>query len=260
MSLVLLEEKNSIATLTFNHPDKLNAMTEAMGEAMQSRVEEIKQKPNLRVIIIQGAGRAFSAGGDLQFLLDHQKNTPEENTQKMLAFYSKFLALREIPVPTLAKIHGHAIGAGLLVSLACDLRYASQESKLAVNFAKLGLSSGMGGLYTLSRLAGMARAAELAFTGKTILASEAQEIGLINQVYPAEKLDQEVQKIAESIAANGPIALKIIKKGLQMAPEASLEKILNYEAQGQAQCYASEDLKEGIEAIRAKRSPNFKNR
>lgn len=257
MPLVLWEQQGPIGTLTLNNPESLNAMTEAMGEAIQAQVPQINQIADLRVVIVKGAGRAFSAGGDLNFILRHTKQTPEENQAEMVEFYGKFLSIRKIVVPTIAMLHGPAIGAGFMVALACDLRYAATPSKMAANFAKLGLSSGMGSLYWLTRLAGSARAADLLFTGRTILADEAERFGLINEALEPEALEEKVMSVAKQIAVNAPVALKVMKQGIQEADLASIEDVFHYESQGQAKTFATQDLVEGVAAIKEKRAPQF---
>jgi enoyl-CoA hydratase len=167
------------------------------------------------------------------------------------------MKLRDIEVPTIAVINGHAIGAGLLIALACDLRYAVKEAKLAVNFAKIGLSSGMGGLYWLTKLVGPAFAAELMFTAKTFSAEDAYRLGLLNGAYPAQALEAKVYEVTEQIVANAPLALKIMKKGIQKAVTGRLQEIFEYESEGQAKSFATEDLKEGVQAIQEKREPRF---
>lgn len=258
--LVLLEQHGPVGKLILNNPQELNAMTPAMGDAISEAVDRVNAARDLRVVILTGAGRAFSAGGNLQFILDHSTRSLEENKREMIEFYGKFLKLRDIEVPTIAMLNGPAVGAGLLIALACDLRYAAAEAKLAANFAKIGLSSGMGGLYWLTKLAGAARAAELLFTGKTITAAEAERLGLINGVFPADQLEADVLAVAQTIVQNAPLALRIMKKGVQKAVTASLEDIFDYEATGQAQTFLTEDLQEGVRAIQEKRPPQFTGR
>jgi enoyl-CoA hydratase len=257
MHQILFEQTGPIGKLTLNNPQELNAMTPEMGEAIKNIVPEINKKKDLRVLLITGTGRAFSAGGNLDFILAHTQKSLEENKIDMKEFYSKFLSLRNIEVPTIAVLNGPAIGAGFLVALACDLRYAVKNAKLAVNFAKLGLSSGMGGLYSLTKLVGPAIAAELLFTGKLFTAEQAYEWKLVNGVFATEELNSKVQEVAELIARNAPISLKIMKLGVQRAVTGSLEELIEYEAVGQAKTFATKDLLEGIEAIRGKREPRF---
>lgn len=258
MSLVLFEQQGPIGILTLNNPDSLNAMTEAMGEAIASRVAALNQMKDLRVVILRGAGRAFSAGGDLNFIFERTQKSSEENQQDMVAFYSKFLSIRDIEVPTIAMIHGPAIGAGFMVALACDLRYAATQTKMAANFAKLGLSSGMGSLYWLQRLAGPAQAADLLFTGRTISAEEAKPMGLVNEVLSSESLEERVFAVAKQIAHNAPVAVKIMKKGICETILATLDQVFQYESQGQAQTFATQDLVEGVQAMKEKRKPEFR--
>ncbi len=257
MSLILFEQQGPIGKLTLNNPQELNAMTPEMGEAIKNIVPEINSKEDLRVLLITGTGRAFSAGGNLDFILQHTKQSLEDNKIEMKEFYSKFLSIRKIEIPTIAVLNGPAIGAGFLVALACDLRYAAKDAKLAVNFAKLGLSSGMGGLYSLTKLVGPAIAAELLLTGKTFSAEQAYEWGLINGVFSAEELHPKVQEVAELIARNAPISLKIMKQGVQRAVTGNLEELIDYEALGQAKTFATQDLLEGVQALREKREPRF---
>jgi enoyl-CoA hydratase len=257
MSLIIFEQYGPIGKVILNNPDQLNAMTPEMGDAIAKIVPELNANKELRVVILTGTGRAFSAGGNLQFILDHTTQSFEQNKKEMMAFYSKFLSLRKIEAPTIAAINGHAIGAGFLIALACDLRLAAKEAKLAANFSKIGLSSGMGGLYWLTTLAGPALAAELLFTGKNISAEEALRMHLINAVYPAAELEAKAMEMAQQIAANAPLALKVMKKGVQKAVTSTLEDIFDYESEGQAKSFATEDLKEGIKAIQEKREPRF---
>ncbi|MCE9625069.1 MAG: enoyl-CoA hydratase/isomerase family protein [Deltaproteobacteria bacterium] len=257
MSLLLFEQEGPLGKLTLNNPQELNAMTPEMGDAIAAIVPKINANPELRVVILTGAGRAFSAGGNLQFILDHTPQGYDQNKREMIEFYSKFLQLRNIEVPTIAMLNGPAIGAGFLIALACDLRYASSEAKLAANFAKIGLSSGMGGLYWLTKLAGPAVAAELLFTARTFPAEEGLQLGLVNGVFPAADLEAKTREIANQIAANAPLALKIMKKGVQKAVTATLEEVFDYESGGQAQSFATQDLQEGIKAIQEKRVPKF---
>lgn len=258
MSLVLFEQKGPIGKIIFNKPEQLNAINPEMGDELKALVPQLNQNKELRVVIVTGAGKAFSAGGNLQFILDRTKRNSEQNKQDMIEFYSKFLSIRNIEVPTIAMMQGPAIGAGFCVALACDLRVASENAKMGVNFAKLGLSSGMGGLYFLTKLLGPAGAADLLFTGRTLEAKEAKELGLINQICPLDQLEQRTSALAEQIALNAPIALKIMKKGISKAVVADLMEVFDYESSGQAQCFNTADLKEGIQAIQEKRTPVFK--
>ena len=258
MSLVLFEQQGPIGKITSNKPEQLNAINPEMGDELKALIPTLNQKKDLKVVIITGAGKAFSAGGNLQFILDRTQRNAEQNKQDMIEFYSKFLSVRNLEMPTIAMINGPAIGAGFCVALACDLRIASDNAKMGANFAKLGLSSGMGGLYFITKLLGPAGAADLLFTGRTLDAAEAKELGLLNKLCPLSDLEKVTMDFAEQIAANAPLAIKIMKKGIQKAVIADLHEVFDYESSGQAQCFQTADLKEGIAAIQEKRPPVFK--
>lgn len=257
-ALVLFEKNESIARITLNNPDRLNAITPEMGQALKECVSKVNEDSTIRLVLISGSGKAFSAGGNLNFILEKTTQTPYQNKRTMVDFYSTFLSVRSIEVPTIALINGPAVGAGFCLALACDIRLASSDSKMAVNFAKLGLSAGMGGHYFLTQIAGPAVAADLLFSARTIEAIEAKNLGLVNAVYEQNEFEEKSLSYAKQIAQNSPIALKIMKRGIEIAKHASLEEIFDYEASGQALCFNTEDLKEGVAAIQRKRSPHFK--
>lgn len=257
MALVLFEQNGPVGKITLNNPEQLNAITPEMGDELKALIPKINANPDLRIVLVTGAGKAFSAGGNLQFILDRTLRTPEQNKKDMVEFYSKFLCVRQIEVPTLAMVNGPAIGAGFCLALACDLRFVAEKSKMGVNFAKLGLSSGMGGLYFVTKLVGPAVAADLFFTGRTLEAKEALELGLVNRIFSPEELESQTLQFAELISQNAPGAIKIMKKGIQKAVLLSLDEVFDYESSGQAQCFNTADLKEGVNAIQEKRTPKF---
>jgi enoyl-CoA hydratase len=169
-SLLLVERDAGVAILTFNDPERRNAMTQAMGEAFAECVTELAADPEVRAVILTGAGRAFSAGGDLGMIGSRAREGAQRPglgrrgiRDAMRSFYKLFLSVRDLPCPTIAAVNGAAIGAGLCVALACDVRVASGEAKLGLNFTALGLHPGMGATWTLPRLVGPALAAEILF-------------------------------------------------------------------------------------------------
>jgi enoyl-CoA hydratase/carnithine racemase len=249
--------EGAIGVLTLARPAKLNAMTDAMGDAIRALVPQLNADPELRCLLVTGEGRAFSAGGDLDFLEENSRKAPQENEPTMLAFYQKFLSIREVAVPTIALLQGRATGAGLCFALGCDMRLAADDALLSVNFARVGLTPGMGGTWSLERLVGPARAAELFFTGRTVSAAEAAAMGLVNGAYPAERLFEVGMSLACQIAEAAPGAIKATKGLLRANATRSLHDALAAEASVQAQAFASEDLKEGIAAIRERRSAWF---
>lgn len=260
MSLILFEQDGPVAKIILNNPDQLNAMVPPMADELAALIPRIHQNREIQAVLVTGAGRAFSAGGNLQFILDHTGKDLLKNKKEMIEFYSKFLSLRKIEVPTIAVVNGAAMGAGLCIAMICDLRLAAEEAKMGLNFAKIGLSSGMGCLYSLTRLIGPAAAAELLFTGRTITAPEALALGLVNRVYPGNQLETQATALAQEIAQNAPLPLKVMKKGLQKTPFSTLEEIFDYESEGQARSFLTEDLKEGVKAMQEKRTPKFVGR
>ena len=253
-----LEIEPPLGRLTFNRPEKRNAMSPEMGDEVAEAVARINEQRDVRAMVVTGAGKVFSAGGDLDMILELTKISERESAAHMAAYYRKYFSLRDIAVPTIAMINGHAIGAGLCVALGCDLRTISADAKVGLTFVRLGLNVGMGGTYTLPRLIGLGPAAELLFTGELITAGRAAELGLVNRVCPREELEEETQKLARTIAANGPEALRQTKRSLYEGLAGDLDHVFECEAQGQSRCYQTQDIHEGVAAVRQKRSPEFR--
>jgi len=264
--LVLLSRDGGVATLAFNDPERRNAMTEAMGEAFAARVAELSRDASLRAVVLTGAGRAFSAGGDLDFIqaraeagrADAGGRARGRNREAMRTFYGLFLAVRELHCPSIAAIHGAAVGAGLCVALACDLRVAARDARLSLNFVRLGIHPGMGATWTLPRLVGAAHAADLLLSGRTIDGEEAARMGLVNRCVERDAVLVEARALAGELAAGAPAAVRGTRAALARAPHVSLEDQLAFEAARQAECYESDDLREGLAAARAKRTPVFR--
>lgn len=260
--LILESRKDDIVTLTFNDPDRRNAMTRDMGEAFRDKIEALTGDGAMRALVITGGGSAFSAGGDLDMIegvtrMAHEGKR-QEVTDFMRSFYSLFLSVREIPVPTIAAINGHAIGAGLCVALGCDIRFVAREAKLALNFTKLGLHPGMGASWTLPRLVGPSLAAELMYTSRMISGEQAAAAGMASRVLDAADVKDAAMATAGEIAACSPIAVRSLKRGLAHSENNDLTGQLDVEAAEQAICYASQDMLEGIASAKERRSPDFK--
>jgi enoyl-CoA hydratase/carnithine racemase len=262
--LLLLSRDHDVATLTFNDADRMNAMTRAMGEAFAAQIAELSRDDSLRALILTGAGRAFSAGGDLDMIeeraRDGRAGRHSENRDTMRAFYGLFLTLRELPCPSLSAINGAAVGAGFCVALACDVRIAAETAVLGLNFTALGLHPGMGATWTLPRLVGPAHAAELLYSSRTLTGSEAAAISLVNRAVPHDRVLATSQELAASFAANAPLANRGVKRALAHSPTASLSQQLDLEAEIQATTFATEDAQEGLAAVRQKRRPTFQGR
>jgi enoyl-CoA hydratase/carnithine racemase len=178
----------------------------------------------------------------------------------MRSFYRLFLSVRDLPCPTIAAIQGSAVGAGLCVALACDVRIASSEARLGLNFTALGLHPGMGATWTLPRLVGPALAAELLYSSRLVSGAEAVEIGLVSRALPPEEVLPAARALAAEFAAAGPLANRAVKRALARSAGASLEDQLAFEAAEQAETLGSRDAREGLAAARERRRPDFEGR
>ena len=265
---VRVEMRDAVALVVFDDPERRNAMTEAMGRALTNVMARLSADSAVRAVVLTGAGAAFSAGGDLAMLEDKSRAGRAEpgeaararNRAFMRDFYGLFLSVRDLPCPSIAAIQGAAIGAGLAVALACDLRIAAREAKLGLNFAKLGIHPGMGSSWTLPQLVGPAHAADLLLSGRIIDGDFAERIGLVNRAVPRDTVLATALALADEIAACAPIAVRGAKRALAQANDVTLEEQLDFEAEQQAVCYESADFAEGLCAAREKRSPRFEGR
>lgn len=259
MESVLFEKDGPVAWLTLNDPDRLNALSEQMGVAIAKLVPQINKDKSIRAVILTGAGRAFSAGGNLDIIEARTRKKSAVNQKEMLGFYGRFLSVLRIEAPTIAMINGPAIGAAFCMTMGCDLRIASTDAKMGVNFVKLGLSPGMGATFLLPHVLGTPTAMDLLLTGRTLTAEEALRRNLIHHLFAPEALKEETRRLAEEIARNAPMAVRTAKRGV-LNHMSQLRKSLLFESKGQAVCFRTEDLKEGVTAIRAKRPPRFQGR
>jgi enoyl-CoA hydratase len=253
-------ERGAIAELVLARPDARNAMTEAMGDEVAAAVAEIDRDPLVRVLLVRGEGKAFCAGGDLGFLEQRLADTREGNMRAMGLFYRRFLSVRGLRVPTIAVLHGAAMGAGLCFALGCDLRLAARSAPMGLNFVRLGLHPGMGATHLLPALVGPAVAADLLLTGRTIDGTEAARLGVVNEALDDEALLPRARELAAQIASAGPLAVARCKQSLGKASRDALEAALDGEAAAQAEDYATRDLAEGVRAARERRTPVFEGK
>ena len=248
---------DGIAQITLNDPDSLNAMSEGMADEFRALVASIAKDPvRPRVIILTGAGRAFSAGGDLEMLKRKTTLSKSENEKLMLKFYESFLSILDLDIPLIAAINGHAIGAGLCVACACDIRIAASGAKLGFTFVKLGLHPGMGATYFLPDVLGAAAARELMLTGRVVEAAEAERLGLVSKTVPGDQVLNHAGEIAAEIASNGPLAVAQLVRSLR-SPAQDLKSALAREALCQSENYKSAEFLEGVQAAIEKRKARF---
>lgn len=256
---ILVDRQDGIVTLTLNHPENLNAMSAEMGDEVTALVHSLKDDNSARVLVLTGAGRAFCAGGTKSNLQSRTTAGSKQSAPKV--FYKKFLALRQLEIPTIAAINGPAVGAGFCVALACDMRVAAANARMGLNFVRLGIHPGMAGTYTTPRIVGMAKACEVIFTGKLYTGEEAFAMGLVNRVVPQEKVMDEAMSLAREIATNSaPIAVRLAKRALYRNDADLLEAAIEVESEYQAYTWTTEDAKEGITAMTEKRAPKFQGK
>ncbi len=259
---VLLETREgSIVTLTMNRPEKRNSLNNHLSLALNAAFERLAVDTSVHVIVLTGAGRAFCAGGDLaQIGKGREKGDITELAPILRAGMQVVIHMRTMPQPVIAAVSGPAAGAGMNLALAADICIASEDATFGQNFAKVGLFPDYGGTYLLPRLAGPTRAAELFYTGDMIDAQTALRIGVVNHVYPLERMAAEVRALAEKIASGPPLAIRAVKHTIFGRDRDALSAALEREVEQQLKCFHSEDCREGIRAFLEKRPPRFEGR
>lgn len=252
-----LEIRDFIAVLTLNTPETRNSLSEDMGEEFRAVIKHCRENKTLRVFILNGEGKNFSSGGDFNLLKKNTEQSFDENKITMKKFYSYYLCICNLEIPTIASINGAAIGAGFCLALACDLRVASPGSKMGMTFVKLGLHPGMGGTFFLPKIVGIPNALELFYTGRIIGGEEAYRMGLLNILSDDQTLKDETYRFATAIASNAPIPVQQVKQTILESSKPDLSTMLDYEADSQAYCYGTSDFKEGLKCVREKNVPQF---
>jgi 2-(1,2-epoxy-1,2-dihydrophenyl)acetyl-CoA isomerase len=254
--------EDGIATLTFNRPERLNALSTPIMEGLLDGLPRLAGDPAVKVVVLTGAGRAFCAGGDVKSMAEGrgEPRSATEATARLRSRMEVSRILHELPKPTIAMINGSAAGAGLALALACDLRIAGASARLVTAFVRVGFSGDFGGSYFLTRLVGTARARELYFTGRAIKADEALSLGLVNHVVADEDLANVTMELARSLARGPSIALGLMKRNLNCAESGGLAELLDMEAVHQVQTGRTEDHREAAKAFVEKRAPVFTGR
>jgi len=251
---------DGVVVLTLDNPDQRNAMSEEMTSSWVVAIDELAGDRSVRAVVVTGEGSAFCSGGDTSWIASEPDASVDHLRTRMIAFYRAWLSVRRLEVPTIAAVNGHAIGAGLCLALACDLRYAAEGAKLGVPFVKLGMHAGMAATYLLPDVVGVAHARDLLLTGRVVEADEAFRLGLVSSVAPAEGFRDSVLATAHQVAATAPVATRLTTVALRTGGFSDLESAIQWEALAQPVTLATADLQEGIAAAREKRAPRFEGR
>ncbi|MBM3133170.1 MAG: enoyl-CoA hydratase [Chloroflexi bacterium] len=254
-----VEKQDGVATITLNRPEKLNAICPELVNDLLGAIDDVGRDEGVRAALLTGAGRAFSAGGDIQDLLSQTKDPLETMANSRLGA-AIVTGIRTMPKPWIAAVNGPAIGAGCNLALACDIIVAAETARFSQAFISLGLHPDTGGIYLLTRLVGTARACELIFTGKTIDAREAERIGLINQVVSAEELASVAREMALKLASGPSKAIGLAKTSIYQAASMDMAAVLETEVRAVSLTISTDDAREGIRAFLERRKPEFKGK
>ena len=257
---VLLSREENIATITLNRPEVLNSMSPGLMEDLGEAVGIAAKDENIRAVIINGAGRAFCAGGDVQDVARMSKMKPLDYREFVNHFFEAIRRIVWIEKPVIAAIKGFAIGGGLDLAMACDIRIAARGTKLGSAFIKMGLLPELGGIYFLPRLVGMGMAKLLAFTGDFITAEEAERIGLVEKVVPEEELDKAAKALAEKLAKGPTKAIAMTKIAINRSLNMDLESATDYSWRLNPLLLETEDYHEAFTAFLEKRPPVFRGK
>lgn len=259
---LLVEWRQGVATVTLNRPAKLNALDRVMARELLRLCQELEEDASVRSVLLTGAGRAFSAGGDIQDFMVRLAPAPVAEKEEVVRLADLVtLKLKMLEKPTVAAVNGVAVGGGCCLAMACDVRIAADNASFGVVFVRRGLSGAdMGATYLLPRLVGAGWAAQLLFTGDIIDARQAERIGLVNQVVPPQELAEAAWAMASRLAAGPPLGLKMTKRALNRSIMEGLGAHLDYEAAIQTYCFQTQDHQEGVRSFLEKREPTFLGR
>jgi 2-(1,2-epoxy-1,2-dihydrophenyl)acetyl-CoA isomerase len=255
---LLFDVQEKVATLTLNRPDKLNAFTAEMIAAWADALEECRRDDAIHVVVVTGAGRAFCAGGDLAEMRERVGEAPLQQKEFIWSGVHRIpKTLEQLDKPVIAAVNGVANGAGMDMALMCDLRFASEDARFAEGYVKLGLVPGDGGAWFLPRLVGTAKALEILWTGDTLDARTALELGIINQVLPPSELLDYTYRFAQRLADSPAIAIRAIKRLVYQGQRADLRTALDAVSSLMAITGSSHDHREALQALAEKREPRF---
>ena len=258
MAFVTLEQKGPVGVITMNRPEALNALNDQVLRDLDQVLDQVEENEEILVAVITGAGRSFVAGADI----GQMSTLTAAEGKKFGALGNRiFLKLENLSKPTIAAVNGFALGGGCELSMACDIRVASEKAKFGQPEVGLGITPGFGGTQRLPRIVGAANAMELILTAKTINAAQAKEIGLVSHVYAPEELMDKALELANAIAANAQVAVRQSKAAIRRGLQTDMSTGVAYESEAFGLCFATEDQKDAMKAFLNKEKVTaFKNR
>ena len=253
---ILIDRDGGVTSITFNRPERMNTIDVSMAQSLAQIADDLVRDDLARVVLLRGAGSCFMAGGDIRMM----REDPSHIDEVIQDFHKFVLALRRLPIPVLAVVHGSAAGAGFSLAIGCDFVIASESTKFTLAYPLLGTSPDGGSSFFLTKLLGHRRATELMLLNEPMTARRALDLGLINWVTPDERLEQDIERIVHSLIANAPKAVAATKHLLNHSDNVILERQLEEERRLLLDCTSTADFAEGIDAFLQKRRPQFTGR
>ena len=249
-ALLQYETSDGVATLRLNRPDALNALNRALVQALIGAVEAARRDEAVRCLVVTGAGRAFSAGGDLK---EMPTMTTAEFREYILLLQRLSAEMRGLSKPSIAAVNGYALAGGFELAVICDIRIAADSAIFGLPDTALGVSPTSGMTYLLPRIVGLGWAKHLTFTGESIDAYQAERIGLVTRVVPADQLQPTAQDMAQAIAAFPAVGLRYVKRGFDVAADVDLATALTYETDSEVTCFADETVRANMRAFASRK-------
>jgi len=255
-----LDTAGGVAVITLRRPDKRNAMNRTMFVELGDAAQAVAEDPEARVVLVRGEGQSFCAGIDLTAFGDLMRGSADVLREFIVVAQRPFGLLASMPKPTVAAVQGHALGAGFQLALACDLRLAAEGASFGMLELNFGIIPDLSGNHRLAALVGPSRSKELIWTGRRFDAEEAERLGVVNRVVPAEALEKEADELAATLKARAPLPVRHVKALADRAGHDSLEALMAAEQDAQVECLSSEDHREAVAAYFERREPRFTGR
>ncbi|KOA18471.1 trans-2-decenoyl-[acyl-carrier-protein] isomerase [Clostridium homopropionicum DSM 5847] len=247
---------NGVAKITLNSKANLNAFDHSLITEVIDALDKCESNPEVKVVILNGAGKAFSGGGDIAAM--YKAINEGQDLEELVELAAQMaIKIKKLPKPVIASVHGPAAGAGFNVALACDLCIAAEDALFIQAFVNIGLIPDAGGVYLLTRSVGVSKACELALSGKRISAKEAFDMGIVAEICSIDELEEKTNKLALKMAKGPAVSYKNTKELIYKAQFSDFEEYLKEEVKAQVQCGKTEDFKEGMKAFLEKRKPNY---